>query len=137
MQGIDLALAKKEIQGLCLLCFEDERPPRGALGYVDWLFAGHFTKLLKTQVITGKKNQLVYTPILWNGSTFHFLVMGGGYLHESGMRPDFDPSLLNQVAECAERLALNRLGIIKDDWKLTDKDLEAQDLEKRKICVLN
>jgi hypothetical protein len=137
VQEIESALSHQKIQGLFLLCFENERPPRGALGYFDWLFAGHFTSLLKNQVLTGKKGDVLYTPILWNGSTLHFLVMGGGYLDDDGTRPAFDEKLLNQALTRAEGLRLENLGIVSGDWNFTGNEKQITELEKRKICVLN
>ena len=137
MQGIDLALSQKKIQGVCLLYFENERPPRGALGYFDWLFAGHFTRLLKNQTLTGKKGEVLYTPILWNGETLHVLIMGGGYLENSGKRPNLDPKLLDSVISSAHGLNIESLGIVRDDWDLKGNEKLISSLEQRKICVLN
>ena len=134
---LDLALSSKKIQGLCLLCFENERPPLGVLGYFDWLFAGHFTKLLKTQVLTGKKGQILYTPVKWNGSTLHFLLVGGGYLEANGKRPPFDQKLLDLAVKQAEGLKLEGMGVVSADWNLSGNSAELSNLEKRNICVLN
>jgi hypothetical protein len=138
VQGLDLALSQKKIQGVCLLCFENERPPRGALGYFDWLFAGRFTGLLKNQVLTGKKGHVVYTPLRWNGETLHFLIVGGGYLENSGERPKFEIELLEVALKQAEKLKLEGLGIVSSDWGVTGEEKKLSSLiEKRKVCVLS
>jgi hypothetical protein len=137
VQGLDLALSQKKIQGLCLLCFENERPPGGALGYLDWLLAGHFTRLLKTQVLTGKKGQVLYTPVLFNGSTLHFIIVGAGYVENAGVRPGFEAELLEQAISKAEGLKLEGLGIVTRDWNLTGKEKILSSLEQRKICIVN
>jgi hypothetical protein len=137
VQRLDLAISEKKIKGLCLLCFENERPPHGVLGYFDWLFAGHFTKLLKTQVLTGKKGQILYTPVTWNGSTLHFLLVGGGYLDAKGARPPFDKNLLEEALKQSEGLQLAGMGLVTSDWNLSGKELEGLHLEKRNLCVFN
>ena len=137
MQGIDLALSQKKIQGVCLLCFENERPPRGALGYFDWLFAGHFTRLLKNQTLTGKKGEVLYSPLLWNGETLHVLIIGGGYLENSGKRPGLDTKLLDSVISKAHALNIESVGIVRGDWGIVENEKLVSSLEQRKICVLN
>jgi hypothetical protein len=137
VQGLDFALSQKKIQGLCLLCFENERPPTSALGYFDWLFAGHFTKLLKSQVLTGKHGQVLYSPVKFNGETLHFLVVGAGYLETSGARPAFEPKLLEEALSKVEELKLEGMGIVVTDWNLTGKDQILSGLEKRKICIVS
>ena len=137
MQGLDFALSQKKIQGLCLLCFENERPPGGALGYIDWLFAGHFTKLLKSQFLTGKKGQVLYTPVRFNGTTLHFVIVGAGYLEQSGGRPTFDQTLLEDAITKAQDLKLEGMGIVTSDWNLMGKEKILSSLEQRKICIVN
>ena len=137
MQGLDLALSQKKIQGLCLLCFENERPPGGALGYFDWLFAGHFTKLLKTQVLTGTEGHVLYSPVRWNDETLHFLIVGGGYLADSGKRPEFKSALLENAISQVEALKLSKMGILTSDWNIQGKEKILSTLEQRKICIVN
>ena len=137
VQGLDFALSQKKIQGLCLLCFENERPLGLALGYLDWLFSGHFTKLIKTEVLTGKSGQLLYAPVRWNQLNLHFLVVGSGELNTEGQRPAFQETLLEKGLQGLQELNLESMGILKADWNLTGNEKILAAIEKRKVCVLN
>ena len=79
------------------------------LGELDWRFNGAFTRLLKTQVLTGKKGEATYVPIFWNEMTFHFLVIGGGSV--SNVKPSFE-----LARKKMSELKLSNLGVSARDW---------------------
>ena len=74
MQEINLENLK-QLNGMVVLCYENERPFQGLFGQLDWRFNGHFTSLLKKQILTGKKGEVLYAPLLWNDKTFHFILI--------------------------------------------------------------
>ena len=117
----EIALSQNKLSGMILLCFENERPLKGMMGYLDWRFNGHFSKLLKDQVITGKKNESVYVPLLWNDQTYQFLVIGAGPLENHGIRPGFLKPLLDAALKKVDELKLNEMGISKLDWSLNQE----------------
>ena len=119
-----------------MLCYENERPPQGALGLLDWRFSGHFTQLLRNQVLTGQKGEMLYSPLKWNEATYHFIIMGAGSLPDSGIRPPFSPELLKQALAQVDHLKIENLGISSLDWQLT-ADQPTSELEARKIWILN
>lgn len=122
-----------------LLYFENERPLKGMIAYLDWRFNGHFTHLLETQILTGREGEALYTPLKWNNDTYHFIVMGAGPLPPQGNRPSNTQKILDKAIELAGQLKLDALGVSAQDWSLqesTDKKLEKK-LEERKICILN
>ena len=115
----EIALSQKKLSGMILLCFENERPLKGMLGYLDWRFNGHFSRLLKEQTITGKKGETVFVPLLWNDQTYQFLIVGAGPLQDHGHRPGFSKPLLDSALKKMDDLKLTELGISALDWSLS------------------
>ena len=111
----EYALFSGNIKGMLLLCYEHERPFQGTLGLLDWRFNGHFTQLMKTQVITGKKGETTYCPLTWNEHTFHFLVMGGGN--------EFSKELFEIGKKKVEALKLTQIAVAARDWRLKGDSL--------------
>jgi hypothetical protein len=131
---VDRALTNQQISGLLLLCFENERPLQGMIAHLDWRLDGHFSKLMKTQRITGARGEVVYAPLLWNQRTLHFLVFGGGFRSEAQSRPAASQSLLPEALLKLDELKLPDMALSRMDW-----DVEAQQTEvrERKLCIVN
>jgi len=106
----EIALSQQKLNGMILPCFENERPLRGMLGYLDWRFNGYFSKLLKAQVITGKKDETVYVPLSWNQRTYSFLILGMGPLKESNRRV-LSKTALESALQKMKELQLTKMGI--------------------------
>ncbi len=119
-----------------MLCYENERPPQGALGLLDWRFSGHFTQLLRNQILTGQLGEILYSPLKWNDDTYHFLIVGAGSLPDSGIRPPFSEALLLKALTRVDHLKLENLGISAMDWQLKPEK-PMSELEARKIWILN
>jgi hypothetical protein len=110
----ELALSQNKMSGMILLCYENDRPLKGMLGYLDWRFNGHFSRLVREQVITGKLNETVYVPLAWNSQTYHFLIAGGGPIGEKkAAKALLDSAILKMNA-----LKLTNMGISEQDWSL-------------------
>ena len=109
------ALVQGKMKGMLLVCYEHERPFQGTLGALDWRFNGHFTQLLKKQIITGKKGEIVYCPLAWNDQFYHFLVVGGG--------DEFSKELLPLGKKKLAELHLKEIGIFSPDWNLKGEKL--------------
>ena len=122
----EVALAQQKINGMVLLCYEFERPLQGVMGELDWCLNGVFSKLLKTQIITGKKGESVYVPVSWNGNTFHFLVIGAGSDPQQKQSFKVVENKLNE-------LKLSGLGISASDWDRHWKDQK----EDPNLWILN
>ena len=132
---VESALAQKQISGMMSLCFSNERPLKGMLGYLDWRFGGPFTQLLKTQILTGEVGEKLYVPLRWNEDTYHFLLIGAGELPLSGVRPSFSEKLLDSALQTVDRLKIENMGLSAEDWNL--KDQMDPELKERKIWILN
>ena len=119
-----------------MLCYENERPPQGTLGLLDWRFCGHFTELLRNQILTGQRGEILYSPLKWNEETYHFILVGAGSLPDSGIRPEFSKELLLKALGRVDHLKLENLGISAQDWQL-NPDQPLSELEARNIWILN
>jgi len=102
----EIALSQQKLNGMILTCFENERPLGGMLGYLDWRFNGYFSKLLKAQVITGKKDEIVYAPLLWNDRAYSFLILGMG-----ANRRALSKTMLESALKKMNELQLTGMGI--------------------------
>jgi hypothetical protein len=131
---VDSAISSNSISGVVLLCYENERPFRGAIAELDWRFDGHFSKLMKAQTLTGSLGETVYAPLLWNGKTLHFLVMGGGSRDERGLRNQHDPRLWSLALKHIDALKISGLAISRKDWNLSE---DHADVKERNLCILN
>lgn len=56
------SLGALETEVLCLLVFRDERPPRGALGLVDWRLCGRVSELLVSGALLGAYDEALLMP---------------------------------------------------------------------------
>jgi len=56
------SLGALETEVLCLMLFDDERPPRGALGLVDWRLCGRVSELLVSETLSGAFDEALLMP---------------------------------------------------------------------------
>ena len=49
-------------EAVCLLVAEDERPLRGAAGYLDWRLCGALSRVLKDDFFTGRPDERLLMP---------------------------------------------------------------------------
>jgi hypothetical protein len=131
---VDRALSNQQISGLLLLCFENERPLQGMIAHLDWRFDGHFSRLMKSQLITGARGEAVYAPILWNERTLHFLVIGGGMRDESIARPQSSRPLLIEALKKWDELMIPDMALSRTDWEIEEEQTE---VKERKLCIVN
>jgi len=110
-----------------LIAFENDRPLQGLIGELDWRFNGHFTRLLKQQVLTGSEGESIYCPLSWNEDTFHFLVIGGGFLNSEIERPARSLKLFDLALQKLDELKLTRMAASRKDWNLPEIHVGAQE----------
>ena len=53
---------------------------------IDWKLNGHFSKLARKNIITGRYGEVTLAPILWNGKQLTFYIIGMGDLKEPDSR---------------------------------------------------
>ena len=115
---MDFALTQNKISGVMLVCYENDRPLQGSIAELDWRFNGHFTQLMKNQILTGAEGEVVYTPLRWNEQTFHFLVLGGGFLSSELERPTRSEALFEQGLKKIDELKLAGMAVSQKDWNI-------------------
>jgi hypothetical protein len=131
---VDRALSNQQISGLLLLCFENERPLQGMIAHLDWRLDGHFSRLMKSQLITGARGEAVYAPILWNERTLHFLVIGGGMRDETQTRSESSRPLLLEALKKWDELRIPDMALSRTDWEIEE---EQNEVKERKLCIVN
>ena len=131
---VDQALADKQISGMLLLCFENDRPLQGTLAELDWRFNGHFSKLIKKQLFTGAKGETLYAPLRWNDRTLHFLVVGGGFLASDSKRKSSASALFESALKKLDELKLSGMAVSTQDWNITENHSGAKE---RGLCVVH
>ncbi len=108
---------------MILLHFENERPLQGALGDLDWRLNGHFSRLMREQILTGKEGEVIYAPVLWNHLTFHFVVIGGGSRNPDEKRPQLSRSLTEAALKKIHELKLTQMGVSANDGMVEDPEV--------------
>jgi hypothetical protein len=131
---VDQALADKQISGMMLICYENDRPLQGAIAELDWRLNGHFSRLIKKQVLTGSRGEALYAPLLWNDRTLHFLVIGGGNLASDSKRKTSSAALLERALKKLDELKLSGLAISARDWNISENP---PGIKERGLCVVH
>jgi hypothetical protein len=131
---VDQALAAKQISGVLLVCYENDRPLQGAIAELDWRFNGHFSKLIKKQVLTGARNEAVYAPLLWNDRTLHFVIIGGGLLTSDSKRKTSSSALFESALKKLDELKLSGMAVSMKDWNISENHPGAKE---RGLCVVH
>lgn len=54
--------ALERAEAICLLVAEDERPLRGAAGYLDWRLCGALSRVLKDNFFSGRPDERLLMP---------------------------------------------------------------------------
>jgi hypothetical protein len=80
-------------EALSVPIFSDERPPRGALGLVDWRLCGRISRLIQRGQLTGERGETVLVPARPR-LTFEKL-----FVYGVGRREDFDLELYDATVE--------------------------------------
>ena len=72
------ALFEKKIQGLATVYSQNERPPQGLLGKLDWYFYGVISQWIRQKKLTGILGECVYLPLQRKDSLYHLFILGVG-----------------------------------------------------------
>ena len=124
---LDPALLEHPFSGALLICFEDDRPLRGLIGDLDWRFNGHFTALMKQQVLTGEEGETLYAPLRWNDQTLHFVILGGGLPDSPAKRSAAASRLFEKAIHKMEELGLSSLIASCKDWNIPQEHPAAKE----------
>jgi len=117
---LDPALLDHPFSGALLLCYENDRPLQGMIADLDWRYNGHFSDLMKRQLLTGAKGEVLYSPLNWNEKPLHFLILGGGYLESDQDRPGLSRTLFETALQKFDELKLPALTLSTKDWNISE-----------------
>ncbi len=124
-QSPEKALFAGQIQGLVATFFQNERPPRGLAGRLDWYFHGAISTQLQNGTISGAAGECVYLPIQRNNSIYHILLLGCGETQMPSRRHSVSRSSLEILKKNLLSLQWKSVGISHSDFgKPVEKDLE-------------
>ncbi len=98
------------------MCFENDRPLQGWIADLDWRFNGHFSSLMKKQILTGASGEILYAPLRWNEQTLHFVVVGGGLWKSPEDRKKKAEKAFQTALEKHDELKLPPLTVSASDW---------------------
>jgi hypothetical protein len=117
---LDPAHLNHPFSGALLLCYENDRPLHGMIADLDWRFNGHFSALMKQQLLTGAPGEVVYSPLKWNETTLHFLILGGGFLESEKDRSALSRALFETALQKFDELKLPALTVSQTDWNISE-----------------
>ncbi len=115
-QSPEEALFAGQIHGLVATFYQNERPPRGLAGRLDWYFHGAISRQLQNGAISGAAGECVYLPIQRNQATYHLLLLGSGEVKSPGRRGEISQSNLLILKKNLSSLKWKTTGVSRADF---------------------
>ena len=112
-------LYEGQVQGLALAIFQNEKPPCGLAGIVDWHIHGRISRFLKSGAITGKIGECTYFPIRRKDSIFHFILAGAGLSEAPGIRNPVPKETIQSLYKNLVSLKIPKIGISQSDFGMS------------------
>ena len=109
-------LFEGQIQGIALAVFQNEKPPCGLAGLIDWHIQGRISKFLKSGAITGEIGECTYLPIHRKDSIFHFILAGAGHSQAPGIRNSVPKETIQILHKNLLSLKIPKVGISQSDF---------------------
>lgn len=113
-----LELLKGTVQGLAVSLYENETPPCGLAGTLDWYFQGAISQCLAAGRITGRPEESVYFPLTRHGTVFHLIFAGAGVAETPGLRTPLSGKTLALLSKNLQNLKLQKVGLSRSDFGL-------------------
>jgi hypothetical protein len=132
----DRALFSGKLNGIVALFFENEQPPQGLAGLLDWRFQGAISRCLKNGVVTGKAGECVYLPVTKNGHTYHLILAGAGRSILPGKRGPVPVDTLRVLHKNLSTLRLTQIGISRQDFGDVRDEYFAKHLKGVDLCAV-
>ena len=67
-----------EAEAVCVFVFDDQRPPRGAAGLVDWRLCGRLSRWLQSGQLHGRRGERLLAPLHGRLPWKKLVVLGAG-----------------------------------------------------------
>lgn len=113
---VEEALFSGQIHGLIVTLYQNERPPFGLSGILDWYFQGAISDCIRAGAITGGVGECTYFPYFRNGTTHHVLLVGAGNSSFPGERKDVPSLTLENLRNNLMSLKLTKIGLSRYDF---------------------
>ena len=65
-----------------VILFHGTKTSEHKLKMLDWKLGGGFSKLISQKIISGEYGKVTLAPLLWNGTSLSFYIIGMGELKE-------------------------------------------------------
>jgi hypothetical protein len=125
----DRALFEGHLQGLIVTVYQNERPPSGLAGLLDWHFHGAISSCIRKGAILGKIGECIYFPLIKNGSTFHLILAGSGHASTPGTRAHPPAETLQNLQKNLLSLKLSKIGVSKSDFGNVNQEYFSKQLK--------
>lgn len=112
----DRALFSGVVKGLIVTFYQNERPPYGLLGLMDWHFHGAISQTIRAGAITGRQGECSYFPLRRKKNIYHLLLVGAGPSQIPGEREALPIESLANVQKNLVSLKLEKFAISKADF---------------------
>jgi hypothetical protein len=67
-----------EAEAICVFVFEDQRPPRGAAGLLDWRLCGRLSRWMRQGRLSGRRGERLLAPLAGRLPWPRLVVIGAG-----------------------------------------------------------
>ena len=125
----DRALFEGQIQGLVVTFYQNERPPLGLCGLVDWHFHGALSRCIQIGAIQGEIGECIYFPFNRNNSVYHIILAGAGHSPGPGERKAVPVETFRSLQKNLVSLQIPKIGLSLSDFGQTQSDAFAKYLK--------
>ena len=112
----DQALFNGLFSALIVTFYQNERPPSGLMGQMDWHFQGFISRSIKMGAITGRTGELVYYPVQKSDRLYHLVLVGAGPSDVSEQRPPLPASCFAELRKNLLSLKISKFGLSRADF---------------------
>jgi hypothetical protein len=112
----DRALFQGEVQGLAVAFYQNERPPLGLCGLIDWHFQGALSRSIQMGAMRGEVGECIYFPFTRNDSIYHLILLGAGHSSTPGIRKALPTESLRVLHQNLKSLRIPKVGISRSDF---------------------
>ncbi len=134
-QAPERALFDGQVQGLAAVFYQNERPPCGLSGALDWHFKGLISQYLQSGAILGHVGECCYFPITRHQTTFHILLVGAGHSERPGNRQSIPPETFVALQKNLSSLRIPKIGISMADFGVTSPELLKKRLKGASVWI--
>lgn len=110
---------RRQLEGMIVSIYENERPLAGLAGWLDWRFRGALSDFIQSGFIKGKEGECAYLPVVKQEKTFHLILVGAGNTPVPGQRGSLPLESLRSLKKNLASLRLEKLGISLKDFEDT------------------